>query len=81
MFKISDNLLSSFSNYTNFKCTYFFAKETMFAIVATYLWPLTVDIMQKFSCMVVNQIKVYSYGFLFNCTMVGQASDSMMALT
>ena len=28
MFKISDNLHSSFSNYTNFKCTYIFAKET-----------------------------------------------------
>ena len=28
-----------------------------------------------------NPITVYSYGFLFNCTMVGQASDSMMALT
>ena len=24
---------------------------------------------------------VYSYGFLFNCTTVGQASDSMTALT
>ena len=23
----------------------------------------------------------YSYGFLFNCTTVGQASDSMTALT
>ena len=26
-------------------------------------------------------ITVYSYGFLFNCTTVDQASDSMMALT
>ena len=42
MFKISDNLHSSFSNYTNFKCTYIFANETTFAILATYLWPLTV---------------------------------------
>ena len=25
--------------------------------------------------------RVYSYGFNFNCSMVGQASDSMMALT
>ena len=26
-------------------------------------------------------ITVYSYGFLFNCSTVGQASDSMTALT
>ena len=34
-----------------------------------------------FLCLVVNSIMVYSYGFFYNCTMVGQASDSMMALT
>ena len=28
-----------------------------------------------------RKITVYSYGFLFNCTTVGQASDSMTALT
>ena len=28
------------------------------------------------SCLVVRPITVYSYGFLFNCTTVGQASDS-----
>ena len=28
-----------------------------------------------------NPITVYSYGFLFNCTTVSQASDSMTALT
>ena len=39
------------------------------------------DIMQQSVCLVVNPITVYSYGFLFNCTTVGQASDSMMALT
>ena len=26
-------------------------------------------------------IMVYNYGFIFNCTTVGQASDSMTALT
>ena len=31
--------------------------------------------------LVLNPITVYSYGFLFNCTTVGQASDSMTALT
>ena len=39
------------------------------------------DIMQQSACQVVNQIMVYSYGFLFNCSMGGQAIDSMMALT
>ena len=31
-------------------------------------------------CLVLNPIMVYSYGFLFNCTTVGQASDSLTAL-
>ena len=39
------------------------------------------DIMRQTACLVLNPITVYSYGFLFNCTMVGQASDSLMALT
>ena len=33
------------------------------------------------ACLVLNPTTVSSYGFLFNCTTVGQASDSMMALT
>ena len=39
------------------------------------------DIMRQSVCLVLKPITVYSYGFLFNCTTVGQASDSMMALT
>ena len=39
------------------------------------------DIMRQSACLVLNPITVYSYGFLFNCTMVGQASDPMTALT
>ena len=39
------------------------------------------DIMQQSACLVLNPITVYSYGFLFNCMTMGQASDSMMALT
>ena len=39
------------------------------------------DIMRQSACLVFNPITVYSYGFLFNCTTVGQASDSMTALT
>ena len=39
------------------------------------------DIMRQSACLVINPITVYSYGFLFNCTTVGRASDSMTALT
>ena len=39
------------------------------------------DIMRQSACLVLNPIMVYGYGFLFNCTRVGQASDSMAALT
>ena len=39
------------------------------------------DIMRQSAGLVLNPITVYSYGFLFNCTTVGQASDSMKALT
>ena len=39
------------------------------------------DIIRQSACLVLNPIKVYSYGFLFNCTTVGQASDSLTALT
>ena len=39
------------------------------------------DIMQQSACLDVNPITVYSYGFLFNCMTVGQASDSMTGLT
>ena len=31
------------------------------------------DIMRQSACLVLNPITVYSYGFLFNCTTVGQA--------
>ena len=38
------------------------------------------DIMRQSVCLVLNPNTVYSYGFLFNCTTAGQASDSMTAL-
>ena len=43
----------------------------------------TMDTVLQSACLVVNPIKVYtcSYGYLFNCTTVGQASDPMTALT
>ena len=33
------------------------------------------DVMRQSACLVLNPITVYTYGFLFNCTAVGQASD------
>ena len=38
------------------------------------------DIMQQTARLVLNPITVYSYGFISNCTTVGQASDNMTAL-
>ena len=38
------------------------------------------DIMRQSTCLVLTPITVYSHGFLFSCTMVGRASDSMAAL-
>ena len=39
------------------------------------------DIMRQSAYLVLNPFTVDSYGFLFNCTTVGQASDSMTTLT
>ena len=41
----------------------------------------TLGVMRQSPCRVQNPITVYSYGFLFNFTTVGQASYSMTALT
>ena len=50
-------------------------------IVKRYRVWYNLDIMRQSARLVLNPITVYSYGFLFSCTTVGQASDSMMALT
>ena len=39
------------------------------------------DIMRQSACLVVNQISVQSFVLRFNCRVVGQALDWMMALT
>ena len=39
------------------------------------------DIMRQSACLVANPITGLSRGFLFNCTPVGQVSDSMTSLT
>ena len=38
------------------------------------------DIMRQSACLVVSPITVDSYGFLFNCMTVGEASDLMTTL-
>ena len=35
----------------------------------------------KSACLVINPVTGFGYGFLFNCTTVGQTSDSMTNLT
>ena len=40
-----------------------------------------IHIMRQFACLVFNPITVNNFASLFNCTPVGQASDSMMAPT
>ena len=39
------------------------------------------NVLQQTACLVVNPIKVGSFTFLFNCTPVGQTSDSLMVPT
>ena len=39
------------------------------------------DVMRQSACLVSNPITAYSYGFLFKCTTMDQALDSMTALT
>ena len=40
-----------------------------------------INIMRQSACLVINPITVNNFASLFNCTPVGRASDSMMALT
>ena len=54
---------------------------TIKKIVKRFRVRYNLDIMRQSACLVLNPITVYSYGFLFNCTTAGQASDSMTALT
>ena len=41
----------------------------------------SMDVMRQSACLVVNPVTVDSFGFLFNCTTVGQASDLMIIST
>ena len=36
-----------------------------------------INVLQQTACLVVNQITVDNLAFLFNCTLVGQTSDSV----
>ena len=39
------------------------------------------NVMRRYTCLVINPIKVDGYAALFNCTPVDRTSDSMMAPT
>ena len=41
---------------------------------------MDMDIMRQSASLVINQNTFYIYGFLFNCTAVGQSSDSMTTM-
>ena len=34
-----------------------------------------IDVLRQTACLVVNSIKVNNFAYLFDCTMVGRASD------
>ena len=40
-----------------------------------------INVLQQTACLVVNQITVGNFAFLFNCTPAGRTSDSMMVPT
>ena len=40
-----------------------------------------INVLQQIACLVVNPITVGKFAFLFNCTQVGQTSDSMVVRT
>ena len=40
-----------------------------------------INVLQQTACLVVSQITVGNFAFLFNCTLVGRTSDSMMVPT
>ena len=59
-----------------------FVLSILVAVLKRYIrFGYSLNIMRQSACLVLNPITVYSYGFLLNCTTVGQASDSMTALT
>ena len=82
---ISDNLLSVYLNRFHLLLVHVFIhnfSDKFKKIVKRYIRiGYNLDIMRQSACLVLNPITVYSYGFLFNCMTVGQASDSMTALT
>ena len=74
--------VDDFNNKNLFLTAKFTKSDQFKKIVKRYIRVgYNLDIMRQSACLVLNPITVYSYGFLFNCTTVGQASDSMTALT
>ena len=41
----------------------------------------SINVLQQTACKVVNPVTIGSFAFLFYCTMVGGASDSVVVLT
>ena len=41
----------------------------------------SINVLQQTACLVVNPITVGNFAFLFNCTLVGRTSDSLMVPT
>ena len=53
-----------------------------FNLTSRYLDDNTnMNVMRQYACLVFNPIIVVNYAAFFNCTPVGQTSDSMMAPT
>ena len=40
-----------------------------------------INVLQRTACLVIDPITVGNFAFLFNCTLVGLTSDSMMVPT
>ena len=64
-------------------CSFFFYFSFQFRKIITRYRCIgyNLNVMRQSACLVFNQITVENYAAFFNCTPVGRASDSMMALT
>ena len=53
--------------------------SAQFIIIISYYKKIgyNINVLQQTACLVVNSITVGNFAFLFNCTPVGQTSDSM----
>ena len=75
------NYRSSVFGFTVFDVTIFLSPAFSKKCEGTLYLAFCDSALRPSGCMVVNPITVYSLGFNFNFMTVGQASDSMTALT